>query len=1131
MTAGGPRNAKGIDPKARQVAEDLARQSGLSLSDWLTEFLAEEGPEDAVSQDFFNTPAQTAYLETPRTMATGPTRYEAPEHPADDTERWTDALNRLSARIEAAEQRSAQAISGVDQSVRSVIQRLEASEREQVAVAARFEGAVQDVQHEQARMVERVRKIEGEAQGPRSAEALRSLEAALGKVAGHLYEGEGRTHAAIADVRSRMDHFEAERTDPTELVDTVVSRLAARLEEAESRTSGALRDLQASFATLDSRLHSVEGAGSAAQGVEQRMEQLAATLSTRVEESRIELAERMTASADTRFDRMERALAEMSDHVRAAEDRSAQAIERMGRDVVEIAETLGRRVQGVEHRNADAIEQVGGEVARIAQAVETKLGRADSAQAQALEKLGAEVARITERLAERISNSERRNAQAIDEVGEQMARITERISQRHERTSSDLADRIHQSEERTARLLEEAREKLEKLSQARRVSDAPPPVYDPAESLFADDPFPGFQPAATAITAPVAAVASPAPAFPPQPFRQTLTAAFAGPVVYAAAEPPTALHPREPEAPAFTQDDFDAAASFDGNLALDTREEALFEPAAEAAAEPEIELQAAEAEPAEDAEATPETPSWLTVEAASPIAFHEDEAAPRIDPIADGPAAASNVEARYDAPLEEKASDIFDDTDLGFELPTAKTDDDFEDRFEDAFAVADQPLTATLDPEPSIESVLAASTTEPDSEFGPFEPAPQAAEPAMDRPLTTRDVVERARAAARGAAPDPRRKSPAAPPPSTGMFASPFAKPEKRSSISPGVIGLAAASAAAIVGFTMIPMGLKVQLPDGVQDALNDVTGKLGGGKSNRAAPPAPADAPTDQPQMAVALAIKPLDGPAASTTPTTAAADAAAQAKPATDFAAAYAAAVTRAETKDPKGLEEIRRIANLGYAPAQFYLAKQYEAGSGGVKKDLAEARRWTERAAEGGYAKAMHNLGLYYFEGTGGPRNTTTAAQWFRRAADLGLVDSQFNLGRLYENGTGVSLNPAEAYKWFSVAARSGDGDSQVSANRVRGLLTAEARAAAEKSAAAFHPGVATTAVAAPVQAAAQNDLVTAQKALSTLGYYQGPADGAASPALRLAIAAYQRDQGLPPTGATDPVTVGKLATISR
>ena len=48
---------------------------------------------------------------------------------------------------------------------------------------------------------------------------------------------------------------------------------------------------------------------------------------------------------------------------------------------------------------------------------------------------------------------------------------------------------------------------------------------------------------------------------------------------------------------------------------------------------------------------------------------------------------------------------------------------------------------------------------------------------------------------------------------------------------------------------------------------------------------------------------------------------------------------------------------------------------------------ARRWTERAAQRGERKAMHNLDLYYFEGTGGPKNTTTGSEWFQRAAEMG------------------------------------------------------------------------------------------------------------------------------------------------
>jgi localization factor PodJL len=181
-----------------------------------------------------------------------------------------------------------------------------------------------------------------------------------------------------------------------------------------------------------------------------------------MEAARLEMAAKLRESADGRFDRMEHKLGEMTAHVQAAEQRSAQAIERMGREVVGMADALNRRVQTSEARNTAAIEQV-------AASIDQKLNRADSVQAQALEKLGTEIARITEKLAERIGNAERRNALAIDDVGDQVTRVTDRLNQRHERTSQELVDRIRQSEERTARLLEEAREKIDaKLGEAQR---------------------------------------------------------------------------------------------------------------------------------------------------------------------------------------------------------------------------------------------------------------------------------------------------------------------------------------------------------------------------------------------------------------------------------------------------------------------------------------------------------------------------------------------------------------------------------------------------------------------------------------------------------------------------------------
>ncbi|MHB8286392.1 MAG: tetratricopeptide repeat protein, partial [Caulobacteraceae bacterium] len=168
----------------------------------------------------------------------------------------------------------------------------------------------------------------------------------------------------------------------------------------------------------------------------------------------------------------------------------------------------------------------------------------------------------------------------------------------------------------------------------------------------------------------------------------------------------------------------------------------------------------------------------------------------------------------------------------------------------------------------------------------------------------------------------------------------------------------------------------------------------------------------------------------------------------------ALYDNAVQRIEAGDLTGVATLRRAANLGYGPAQFYLGRLYEAGGGGMKRDLPEARRWTERAAQSGEPTAMYNLASYLYAGEGGAKDPTAAAAWFHRAADRGVVNSQFNLAQLYEKGYGVPLNPAEAYKWYLVAAAAGDPEAKASAEALRRKLSPEAQTTAERSAAILH-----------------------------------------------------------------------------
>ena len=891
MTAAAPWSVKGIDPKAREVAKELARRSGMTLGEWLNRIILEDDlPEEIVSEAQITARPPRPSFETPTLAMSNPSPTpKPPERPSDEMGRIVQALDRLTDRIEASETRTGLAVAGVEHSVRHAMARIETAEREQIAVATRFDAAAERLEAEQARAADRLRQIE--AEGPRSLEAVRVLQA-------------------------RLTEAEATKGVPAEVVEDVVARLGERLADAEARTAGALESLRGSLAELDGRLAATGGARAE---FEQRLETLAQDLTRRIDDARSEIAERLAtdsaAQVESRFERLAADLA-------ATEQRSAQAIETMGREVLTMAETLNRRVRSAEQRSAEAIEQVGGEIARIAGAVETRLARTDQMHAEALERLGSEIGRITERLTERILQSERRAAQAIDDVGEQVAKVTERMEQRYARASSDLAERVRASEERTARLLDGAR-----------------------------------------------------------------------------------MAPGEPARPQFAR---------------------AVEPALELAPEPATE---------------PRTVVLPASEQPASLAIFGDELLSRAEPLSQ--------------PALDPANPAF-----GAE--------DFEAA--DGFVPLDE----------------AAERPE-------LEPPP----PAPDRPqLSTREVIEQARAAARAAAAAANASRTTSPQPGErrarpvrGQSWFSAFKPQRAPSTWQTALMVAGGAAFLSVG------AAGVVLMEGP------------------AAPRQPEQAQPVQLSARAAMALVDAAGPAPQVNAAAA------------DPASAYVAAVKGVERKDAAALARLKAIAESGYAPAQAFLAHLYETGHDGVPVNLAEARRWTERAAEGGDAAAMHNLALFCFRGEGGPADAAAAARWFTKAAQHGVVDSQYNLGLLYQSGSGAPKDLAQAYKWFSIAATAGDQEARAAAVDLESRVPPSQLRAMDAQVASFEP-LGTTQARAGAPSATD-----AQKVLERLGYYRGAADGADAKALKLAVAAYQRDQGLAATGSLDAATLSRLSVFSR
>lgn len=146
--------------------------------------------------------------------------------------------------------------------------------------------------------------------------------------------------------------------------------------------------------------------------------------------------------------------------------------------------------------------------------------------------------------------------------------------------------------------------------------------------------------------------------------------------------------------------------------------------------------------------------------------------------------------------------------------------------------------------------------------------------------------------------------------------------------------------------------------------------------------------------------------------------------------------------------------RLADAGYALAQFKIGSFYEKGSG-VIRDLAQAKRWYEKAAEQGNIRSMHNLAVIHAENpaANGKPDFATAASWFRRAADYGVRDSQYNLAVLYARGLGVGQDLIQSYAWFSAAAVQGDEEAGRKRDDVAAKLDPQRLAAAKSMAAAY------------------------------------------------------------------------------
>ena len=384
MTAGAPWSVKGIDPRAREVAKELAARAGMTLGEWLNRSILEgEAP---------TAPAGPAVAPRAPLAPEGRDPFDRPE---GDLRRLTSVLDRLADRLEGSEARTGAAITSLETTVRATLGRLE-------------QAVAQAPARTEARPEGRVDRYEG---------VLRALEGALGRLAAQMQEGEARTRDALEDFRGRLERAETRPPAPPSGVD----QIAFRVGEIQDRTTAAMNTLREAFEGLDQRLARLES--TAGDGVEGRLREMSFRLGERLDAAREEMSRELSETSGRRISDLEQALADLSGKV-ARLEREASAKP----SVTQVAAPP----EDSDRRPAEEAE-------RISEILRSRLSRADPDRAASIARLGDEIARIGDRLGSRPEPGATA-AEAGDSGQSGADGISRRIRQSEDRTARLLEE-------------------------------------------------------------------------------------------------------------------------------------------------------------------------------------------------------------------------------------------------------------------------------------------------------------------------------------------------------------------------------------------------------------------------------------------------------------------------------------------------------------------------------------------------------------------------------------------------------------------------------------------------------------------------------------------------------------------
>lgn len=135
-----------------------------------------------------------------------------------------------------------------------------------------------------------------------------------------------------------------------------------------------------------------------------------------------------------------------------------------------------------------------------------------------------------------------------------------------------------------------------------------------------------------------------------------------------------------------------------------------------------------------------------------------------------------------------------------------------------------------------------------------------------------------------------------------------------------------------------------------------------------------------------------------------------------------------THRETECKEVLELVQKSADLNCARGKNLLGFLYEDGYY-VPKNLQKALELYREAANDKYPAALYNIGIYYCQGIGVPKDTIEGVKYIEKAALKGFPFAQCFLSRLYYLGAkGIKKDVGKSIEWLTLASDQGMPDAQ-------------------------------------------------------------------------------------------------------